>query len=119
MRFSNKLSLVILTSGMIVLILSSFTVYKIGYDSAMKSQFMYTKSIADEVSNNIDRLLHEKVKTALTLANAPIIKRALETSDSYFANLPDEKRKESIKLLDEKWKSTKDPTKLFEFFKVL
>ncbi len=113
MRFSNKLSLVILTSGMIVLILSSFTVYKIGYDSAMKSQFMYTKSIADEVSNNIDRLLHEKVKTALTLANAPIIKRALETSDSYFANLPDEKRKESIKLLDEKWKSTKDPTDKF------
>ena len=113
MKLSNKLSFSILITGMIVLILLSFTIYKISYNSIMKSQFMYTKSIADEVSDDIDQLLNEKVKTAMTLANTTIIKNALEKSNLSYANLPDEKRKTSIKLQNEKWKSTKDPTDNF------
>ena len=97
MKFSNKLSFAILITGMVILILSSLTVYKFSYDSVIKSEFSHTKSIADEVSDDIDQLLHEKVKTALTLANTPIIKNALETSILSYANLSDEKRKESIK----------------------
>jgi len=109
MKFSNKLSLAILITGVIVLILSSFTLYKFSYNSVVKSQLMYTQSIAHEISEDIDHLLLEKVKTALTLANTPIIKKALETSNLFYADLSDEKRKESIKRLNEKWKSTKDP----------
>ena len=113
MKFSNKLSLSILITGVIVLILSSFTLYNFSYNSIIKSQLMYTKSIADEISDDIGHLLEEKVKTTLTLANTPIIKKALETSNLSYANLSDEKRKTSIKLLNEKWKSTKDPTDNF------
>jgi len=113
MRFSNKLSFAILATGLIVLIISSFTLYNFSYNSIINSQFMYTQSIADEVSDDIDHLLHEKVKITLTLANAPIIKKALETSNLSYAHLSDEKRKKSIKLLNEKWKSTKDPTNNF------
>ena len=113
MKFSNKLSLAILITGMIVLITISYTIYKISYNSIIKSQFMYTKSIADEVSNDIDHLLYEKVKTTLTLANTPIIKKALEKSNISYADLSDEKRTKSIKLLNEKWKSTKDLTDNF------
>ncbi|MBU8911466.1 MAG: HAMP domain-containing protein, partial [Desulfobacterales bacterium] len=69
----------------------------------------YAKSIATEISDDIDHLLLEKVKTAMTLANTPVIKQALEKSIVSYAGLPDEKRKESIKLLNEQWKSTKDP----------
>ena len=113
MKFSNKLSLAILITGIVVLILLSFTIYKISYNAVIKSQSMYTRSLADEVSDDIDYLLHEKVKTVLTLANTPIIRKALETSNSSYANLSDEKRKKSIKLLNEKWKSTKDPADNF------
>ncbi|MBW2654673.1 MAG: diguanylate cyclase, partial [Deltaproteobacteria bacterium] len=60
-----------------------------------------------------DLLLSEKIKTALTLANTPILKNALETSNSFYTNLSDEKRKDSIKLLNEQWKSTKDPADKF------
>ena len=101
MKFSNKLSLAILITGMTVLILLSYTIYNISYNSIIKSQFMYTKSIADEVSDDIDHLLHEKVKTALTLANTPIIRKALEKSNLSYANLSAKKRKQSIKLLNE------------------
>jgi len=77
-------------------------------ESIIKSEFMYTKSIANVISENIDQLLHEKIKTAVTLANTPIIRKGVETSNHFYANLPSEKRKESIKLLNKKWKSTKD-----------
>ena len=108
MKFSNKLSLAILITGMIILITVSYTIYKISYNSIIKSQLMYTKSIADEVSDDIDHLLHEKIKTTLTLANTPIIIKALEKSNLSYANLSGEKRTKSIRLLNERWKSTKD-----------
>ena len=113
MKFANRLSLVILATGLTVLMISSFTLYNFSYNTIINSQFMYTKSLADEISDDINFLLFEKVKTALTLANTPIIKNALETSNSSYANLSDEKRKESIKLLNEKWKSIKDPADSF------
>ena len=100
MKFSNKLSLAILITGMIILITVSYTIYKISYSSIIKSQLMYTKSIADEVSDDIDHILYEKVKTTLTLANTPIIINALEKSNLFYANLSDEKRTKSIRLLN-------------------
>jgi len=113
MKFSNKLSFVILATGLIVLTISSFTLYNFSHNSIVKSQLMVTKSIADEVSGDIDLLLFEKVKTALTLANTPIIKKALETSNLSYSDLSAEKRKESIKRLNEKWIATKDPADNF------
>lgn len=113
MKFSAKLSITIFLTGLIVLSLATFTVYKYSRKSIIKAQFAHTKSTANEVSENLDHLLSEKVKTTLTLANTPIIKNELETSNLSYANLPGEKRKESIKLLNEKWKSTKDPSDNF------
>ncbi|MBW1644109.1 MAG: cache domain-containing protein, partial [Deltaproteobacteria bacterium] len=113
MKFSNKLSFAILIAGIIVLLLLSFTAYKSSHKSILKSQFIYTKTIADEISGDIDRILYEKVKTALTLANTPIIKKGLETSNLSYANQTENKRKESIKLINNKWKSTTDPADNF------
>jgi len=109
MKFSNKLFLAIFTTGLTALVILSFAIYKYNYDSMIALQSIYTKSIANEISDNIDLLLLEKVKIALTLANTPVIKQALEKSIVSHADLSDEKRKESIKLLNEQWKSTKNP----------
>jgi PAS domain S-box-containing protein len=111
--FANKLTFTILLIGLFVLILLSFTAYKLNNNAVIESQLLYTKSIADEVSDDIDHMLHEKVKTALTLANTPIIKKGLETSNLFYADLSGEKRNESIKLLNEKWKSAKNPSDNF------
>ena len=109
MKFSNKLFFVIFITGLTALIILSFAIYKYNYDSMIALQSIYTKSIANEISDDIDHLLLEKVKTALTLANTPVIKQALGKSIVSYADLSDEKRKESIKLLNEQWKSTKNP----------
>ena len=113
MNFSNKLSFAILITGMMVLILLSFVVYRFSYDSIMESQFIYTQSITDEISDDIDQLLHEKVKTALTLASTPIIKTSLVTSNLSYSLLSAEEREASIARLNEKWKSTEDSTDTF------
>ena len=113
MKFSNKLSLVIFTTGMIVLIVVSFAIYKFSYNSILKTQFKHTKSVVNESSNGINLLLYEKIKIAKTLANTPIIKKVLETSNFSYADLSDKKRKEAIELLNERWKSTNDPSDNF------
>ena len=109
MKFSNKLSLVLFTTGMIVLIITSFAAYNFSYTSIMETQLKYTRSIAKEISDDLDQLLYEKAKIALTLANTPGMKKALETSNFFYASLSEEKRKESITSLNEQWKSEKNP----------
>ncbi len=97
MKFSNKLSLIIFLTGLTALILLSFAIYKFNYDSTVTIQSKFTQSIAREVSDDIDHLLLEKIKTALTLANSDTIIQALEESNPSYADLPDEKREEAIK----------------------
>ena len=113
MKFSNKLSLAVLTSGITGLIILAFTIYQLSYNSIIKSQLMRTKSNAEEVSENIDRLLYEKVKTTLTIANAPIINKVLKSSNFSYANLSDDNREKSIKFKNLKWKSIKNPANNF------
>jgi len=109
MKFSNKLSLVLFTTGMIVLIIVSFAAYKFSYASIMETQFKHTRSIAKEISDDLDQLLCEKAKTTLTLAGTPSIKKALETNNFFYASLSDEKRKKHIARCNDQWESTKNP----------
>ena len=113
MKFLNKLSLAIFITGMIVLIIVSFAIYKFSYNSILKTQSRFTQSIANEISDDVNYMLIEKIKTTLTLANCNTIIQALEESTASYADLQDEKREESIKQLNEKWKSTKDPADNF------
>ncbi len=108
MKFSTKLSFAILFTGIIALVIFSIIVFRFNSDEIIKSQLYQTKSIANEVADNLDHLLSEKVKTALTLANTPILKNILETSNFSYVNLSDEKREDSIRLLNKQWKSTND-----------
>lgn len=108
MKFSNKLSCVLLMTGMVVLIALSVAIYKFNYKSLIQSQFRYTHSIAKEIADDIDSLLSEKVKTNLTLANIPIIREALQASNLSYAAMTDEKREASIDSHNKKWKSITD-----------
>ena len=73
MKFSNKISISIFITGIFVLSLALYATYKINYDSIIKSQILYTNSITEKISTDTDNLLKEKVKTAIIMANAPII----------------------------------------------
>ncbi len=113
MKFSHKLSVTIFITGLISLMLLSFAMYRLNNNSVIKSQTEFTESIANAIADNINYLLSEKIKTALTLANSNTLIQALDESIASYSDLSDEKRNESIKQLNEKWKSTKNPADKF------
>jgi HAMP domain-containing protein len=108
MKFAFKLALTIFITGTIVLVLVSYAMYQFNRISVIKTQLDYTKAIANEISQDVEQLLIEKTKTALTLANTPLIKSALDESNSLFTRLTEAERKESIKRLDSDWKGIKN-----------
>ena len=113
MEFRNKLSLAVLTSGTIALVSLALAVYMISYGSIVGSESVILASIADQASDDTNHLLHEKERTALTLANAPILRSALVRSNLFYEGLSTEEREKSIALLNEKWRATQEPTDTF------
>ncbi len=110
MKFSDKLSFIIATTGITVLLLFSYVTYRVNDNALMKTQLLYSQSIATEIAEDIDNILVEKVKTALTLANTPNIIEALLASNLSYGRMSDEKRKETITRNNRKWKSITDST---------
>jgi len=106
MKFSSKLSITIFTTGCLVMGLLSFAIYRLNYSSTIKSQLKYSKFVADEISHDIDQFLAEKVKTALTLANTPLLKAYLKKSNSKYDRMSNENRKKFIQLQNKKWKTS-------------
>ena len=109
MKFSNKLSLTLLTTGTSILILITLVIYRANYNSMIQSQSQYTRAIASSIAYDIDLFLSEKIKINQTLANALNIKNALQASNLYYAGMSNEKRVQSIELNNRKWKSILDP----------
>ena len=112
MKFAFKLALTIFLTGTIILVLVSYTTYKYNRDSVIESQCDYTESTANRISQDVEQLLIEKTKTALTLANTPLIKNALDESNISYTMLTEANRKELINRLDSNWKginNEKDP----------
>jgi len=98
MKFSNKLSLTLLLTSMLVLSLGLIVEYQLSYKSTLVSELTNTQTLASEASYELDHLLIEKVKTALTLGNTPSFKQALRRSNQNYADLPVDRRNERISL---------------------
>ncbi len=100
-------------TGITVLALGLLVVYKFSYDSSVEVELLHTQSLASETSINIDHLLIDKVETALTLGNTPMLKAALIKSNLRFASLSENQRKQFINLNDKKWRSIGDSSDSF------
>ena len=104
MKFAFKLALSIFLTGTLALFLVSYTIHLYNRDLAIESQLDYTKSIAHKISQDVEQLLIEKTKTALTITNTPLIKSALVESNNKFKALSETNRKELINRLDSHWR---------------
>jgi len=113
MKFSTKLSLTISGIGIFSLLFLSLLIYKSNLDELIESQFNFTKSISKELSNNIDRILIEKVKIAQTFISNDLIVQAVEISNSKYRNFSETLRNDTIKQLNTKWKSIEDENNKF------
>lgn len=106
MKFARKLSLSIFLLGTLFIVSISSITYFSSYNSAIMSQSDFALEIVEEVSQDIDLLLEEKVKIAYTLANTPLIKDWLGSSNSLYADLGSTTRIDMINTYNDKWRKT-------------
>ena len=71
------------------------------------------KNISEEVALNINSHLENKIAIATTLSSAPLIRDALLKSNSEFAVLSDDKRKQKIDSLNQRWMRASNLNDLF------
>ena len=108
MKFAPKLSLTIFLTGIMgILVIASIT-YHYNRTTVIELNKHQTAVLSRTIANDIDQLLIEKTKTALMLANTPLISEALRQSNEHYAQLPAADRQNTIKFLNMKWMDTKD-----------
>ena len=112
-KISNKISLVILITGISILTILSLAVYTLNRTMVIKSDLKHSEIHAKELSDHINRFLFEKVKMVMMMATSRVIQNALEVSNLSYADLPLEKRNKLKKRLNAKWRSIKEPTDQF------
>ena len=105
MKYESKLVIQIFSIGTIILLFGLFVAYRYSYLSNLQRELQHTISLVDEVSLNIEKLMLEKVKTNRTLSIAPILKKALKTSNNNYDRLSEKERNEKIILLNKRWKT--------------
>ena len=108
MKIQNKATVIIALFGTVIVILLS-----LGYD--MQNQRVVIdkameniNKISEEIALHVESHIKEKASLAVTLSSAPLIKDALLKSNSEFALLTEEKRKEKIESRNQQWKKSAD-----------
>jgi len=76
--------------------------------SVLDKEINNINGISQEIALHIESHLKEKASLAITLSSAPIIKDALLKSNSEFALLTEENRKEEIENRNLQWRKTAD-----------
>ena len=113
MKLAFKLALAIFLTGAIVLVLVTYTTYQYDRNLVVKSQYKYSKSIAEVISQKFDQLLVEKTKTVLAIAYSPLIKSVLDESNLSYTRLTDTDANRLINRYDADWKSSNNEEEPF------
>ncbi|MCD6534663.1 MAG: hypothetical protein J7L25_11420, partial [Deltaproteobacteria bacterium] len=113
MKLAFKLALAIFLTGAIVLVLVTYTTYQYDRNLVVKSQYKYSKSIAEVMSQKFDQLLVEKTKTVLAIAYSPLIKSVLDESNLSYTRLTDTDANRLINRYDADWKSSNNEEEPF------
>jgi len=106
LKIQNKAASTITFFGIVIVILFTLGydlyIHRIIIDEGRKN----LKNLSEEVALNVGSRLKEKTAIAITLSSAPIIRDALLRSNSEFAALPGNKRKQEIVRRNKQWMKT-------------
>lgn len=106
MKVASKLKLIIFLSGTLTLICFATGMHYMYSWSLVSDQLGHSQALAQSTSEDFEQLLREKVKTALTLANTPLLKQALTESNHSYQSLSQSSRERTITRLDNKWRES-------------
>jgi len=108
MKLRSKFAISIVIVGIIIIVSMSFFYNYYFRKSAIEEEIINAQNIARNYSLQFDNDLKGIINNVITLSSAPVIKKKLLQSNSYYNSLTDHKRKEKINMLNEKWKETDD-----------
>ena len=106
MKIQYKAASIMTLFGVVIVLLLSWGYDILSHSIAIDKEMKNIKNIAEEVALHVESHLEEKARIAATLSSAPLIKAALLKSNSEFAALPDQKRKQEIDRRNQQWKKT-------------
>jgi len=104
MSIQYKAALIMTLYGAMIVILLSVGYSKHGKLTLINEALENIQDIPEEVALHLESHLLEKTAITTTLSSAPIIREALQKSNSIFASLPDKGRVEEIYNLNQEWK---------------
>ncbi|MCF8039311.1 MAG: HAMP domain-containing protein [Desulfohalobiaceae bacterium] len=104
MKFSHKLKVMIFLSGTAALLCFAAGMHYFYSRSLMAEHMQYSQALAQSTARDFKQLLLEKVKTALTMANTPLLKQVLAESNRFYGRLSAADRQETITRLDDRWR---------------
>jgi HAMP domain-containing protein len=106
LKIQYKAASIMTLFGVVIVLLLSWGYDILSHSIAIDKEMKNIKNIAEEVALHVESHLEEKARIAATLSSAPLIKAALLKSNSEFAALPDQKRKQEIDRRNQQWKKT-------------
>ncbi len=108
MKIQSKFTVSILSSAFIALITISIIGFYFNYQSSVREARNNLDADTFEHGTEAAYYLKEKIKTASTIASAPVILQSLIKSNAELSLLGEDKRKKKINDLNEKWITAKD-----------
>jgi len=106
LKIQYKAASIMTLFGVVIVLLLSGGYDILSHSVAIDKEMKNIKNVAEEVALHVDSHLKEKARIAATLSSAPLIKAALLKSNSEFAALADQKRKQEIDRRNQQWKKT-------------
>ncbi len=108
MKIQYKATAIMTLFGVVIVILLSLGYNMQSHTSALDKEKKNINAVSQEIALHVESRLKEKASLAITISSAPIIKDALQKSNSEFARLTAKNRKEEIENRNQQWKNTAD-----------
>jgi|GEM_PF-3507372 len=109
MRLQTRLGLLLFGVGLVVLVVTSLSVYWAARDGAIDAQM---RSIADQARDHsrlLDKRIANEVRDLQQLARQPALMRALARSNARWAQKPPGARVRALRELDARWRNAESP----------
>ena len=108
MKLLYKSAMVIFVFGVIFIAVISIVYYLYSSKLFLQTKNEEFKNIVYERTQDVNRFLKEKVKTAVTIATSPILIDSLIESNSFFERMTNEEREDEITKLNNRWIETEN-----------
>lgn len=99
--------------GIVIVLFLSLGFDIINHRFSIEKDLDKIKKLSDGVAQHMESHIKERTTIALTISSAPLIKKALQKSNASYSTLSPETRRDTINMLNQKWRNTTNKNDTF------